>query len=381
MKKILIVGGGIGGLTAMNYLIAQGHDVHLIEKQPDFHPVGAGIMLGINAMKLLGELGLAEQVINQGQSLQDFSIVDRKGRFVGMTDAKFMEAETGHKTVAIHRGVLQTILSSKLDITQCRFNTEIKQLDQNSNESVEVTYQDDSTDRFDLVIAADGIHSPTRKLLSLPSTLRYAGYTCWRFVVDAPKDLLAHDKGYEYWGKGRRFGIVPLGDNQVYCFATANSPQNIEENKTLSTADFKEKFVAFEGEVPKILNQLSDDDTLIHNDLCDQMAVRLQKDRVALLGDASHAATPNMGQGAAMAIEDAYVLSQCLTSESDIPKALQSYESRRVARVKLIRDRSHRVGSISQWESPFTSAIRNSMLRLTPKQSLSKDLCQLLMDY
>ena len=210
--------------------------------------------------------------------------------------------------------------------------------------------------------------------------LRYAGYTCWRFVIERP-DSVPVDQGYEYWGRGRRFGIVPLGNNQLYCFATLNADEGDQQYADIGINAFKKLFEAFGGVVPSILQALSSDDLLIHNDLCDQRVVRLQQAGTALIGDASHAATPNMGQGAAMALEDGYILADCLNKETDLDSALQAYETRRIDRVKLIRDRSFMVGRIAQWENGFVRAIRDNMFRIMPSKGLSKDLCEVLMAY
>lgn len=380
MKKILIVGGGIAGLTAMRFLTKLGLDTHLIEKYPGFRPEGAGIMLGINAMKLLSELDLAEEIRSQGQVLDSFSMVDRQGCLIATSDSTYMEAQTGYNTVAIHRRLLQTILSKALNKEKIRFHLTLTKLEQKEL-AIQVTFSNTETEMFDMVIAADGIHSSTRSLMGLPSKLRYSGYTCWRFVMECPESLLACKTGYEYWGKGRRFGVVPLAENQLYCFATVNSQENNTQHRDISSTEFKLLFSEFGGVVPEILNALSDENVLIHGDLYDQLAIHLQTGKVALIGDAAHAATPNMGQGAGMAIEDAYILGKCLASDQEIPAALKNYEARRCKRVKFIRDRSYQVGKIAQWEAPWAMATRNAILRLLPRQGLSKDQCKLLLDY
>ena len=379
MRKVLIVGGGIAGLSAMRFLTAQGFDMSLIEKAPELRAEGAGIMLGINAMKILGELGLEQEVIECGQVLKSFSMVNRSGSTVGVSDAEYMEAQTGYKTIGIHRRELHRILSKDIDTENLFCNTMIERIEE-AESGVLVDLDNGRSENFDLVIAADGIHSSTRALAGQPSYLRYAGYTCWRFVIDQPEGLDSN-RGYEYWGSGRRFGIVPLGFNQLYCFATLNADEGDEKYCDITVREFKELFAEFGGVVPNILRHLKNDDVLIHGDLKEQRAVRLKQGCIAFIGDASHAATPNMGQGAAMALEDAYVLSDCLKKENDVPAALQQFEKRRIDRVKLIRDRSFMAGKIAQWEGNFAMGFRNTLFRMMPKKGLSKDLCELLLDY
>jgi len=379
MAKVLIAGGGVAGLSVMGFLRGLGYEVSLVEKAESLRAQGAGLLLGINAMKILSELGVAEQVIASGQVLKSVKAVDKHGKEIGNTDAVYMEAQTGYKTVAIHRTALHSILSESLPNEEIHLGATVSRLE-NTEHGVKVTFSDDSCSDYDLMIAADGIYSETRKLLQQGSQLRYAGYTCWRFVIDRPESIDAHC-GQEYWGTGRRFGVFPLGENKLYCFATLNAAENDVQYKNLNVERFKELYAEFGGSVPEVLRSLSQDDVLIHGDLRDQQQLLLQQKNVVILGDAAHAATPNMGQGAAMALEDAYVLSECLKNESAISLALQAYEQRRAARVKQIRDRSYIVGKIGQWESSLASSIRNSILRILPKRGLSKDLCKLLMDY
>ena len=157
MQRVLIVGGGIAGLSVMRFLNKLDFEVKLIEKAPQLRASGAGIMLGINAMKLLDKLGLAEQVIQQGQALSAFSMVDAKGKHISVSDALYMESQTGYKTVAIHRRELHAILSQGMDIDKIKLNTTVTELNRIGG-TMYVTYSDDQQDEFDLVIAADGLY-------------------------------------------------------------------------------------------------------------------------------------------------------------------------------------------------------------------------------
>lgn len=379
MYNVLIVGGGIGGLAAMQLLQKDGHEVILIEKNSALRAEGAGIMLGINAVKILSSMGLGDETLRRGNSLQSFNMVDSRGRVIGQSDAGFMESQTGYKTIAIHRAELHAALSQGLSEQNIRLNSELTGLWEHEDK-VLVTYSTGETESFDLVIVADGIYSSTRKLLGLATQLRYAGYTCWRFVIDRPESVSV-DRGYEYWGEGKRFGVVPLGDNKLYCFATVNAAQGDQQYKSMRVAEFKELFSDFAGDIPSILQVLGDDLCLIHNDLYDQQSITMRKGRVALLGDAAHAATPNMGQGAGMALEDAYVLSQNLQKSASVDEALSTYEKRRLPRTRKIRDKSYMIGRISQWESSIAINTRNAILRMLPSKGLSKDMCKLLMNY
>ncbi|MCF6325486.1 MAG: FAD-dependent monooxygenase [Gammaproteobacteria bacterium] len=377
--KIVIVGGGIAGLAAMQSLVKAGYQVNLIEKSPHLRAQGAGLMLGINAMKVLESLRLSDEVINSGQSLAAINIVDAAGVLIGKSDNAWMEVKTGYKTIGIDRGALHNLLSKGLVPGDIRLNATISSLVQRSKKVI-ITVNDGKNEEYDLLIAADGVHSSTRLLTGDTSQLRHSGYTCWRFVVDKPS-LMESGQSYEYWGRGKRFGLVPIGGNRLYCFATVNASVANCHYKNIDVDEFKALFSGFDGTVTNLLKGLSDDVRLIHDDLNDQIALCMQQGRVVFLGDAAHAATPNMGQGAAMALEDAAVLSECLAVEKSIDDAVLAYERRRAPRVKTIRNRSYMIGKIAQWESPLACRLRNALLRMMPPNVLSKDLCDLLLKY
>ncbi len=374
-----MVGAGVAGLVAARYLCQRGCDVTLIERASAMRADGAGLMLGINAMKILGELGLAEAVVEQGQVLRAMGIVNARGGSLGKVDGFYMEKETGYKTIAIHRKKFHEILSA--GIPEERIFTGVYATKfEHVRDGVCVTLSNSKECFFDLVVAADGIHSSTRVCLGVASQLRYSGYTCWRFVIECPQ-IGETDEASEYWGKGRRFGVVPLGDGRLYCFATLNAQKNRWCRQRIKLDAFKALYADFSGSVPVIMASLKESDVLIQDDLFDQMQICLRQGRVVFAGDAAHAVTPNMGQGAAMALEDICVLDQVLGGYPSIDYALDAYEKRRRPRVKRIRDRSYRIGKIAQWESSSGRALRDSLLQWAPGRGLSKDLCRRLLDY
>ncbi len=377
--KLVIVGGGIAGLAAMQSLVKTGYQVSLIEKSPHLRAYGAGLMLGINAMKVLESLDLSAEVIKRGQSLAAMNIVDETGELIGKSDNAWMEVKTGYKTIGIDRGALHDVLSNELAAGDVRLDATISSLVQR-NKKVIITVNDGKDEEYDLLIAADGIHSSIRLLSGDVSQLRYSGYTCWRFVVDRPPSIES-EQAYEYWGCGKRFGLVPIGNDRLYCFATVNASVANYHYKNMDMDGFKALFSEFDDVVAGLLEGLSDDVQLIHGDLNDQLALCMQQGRIVFLGDAAHAATPNMGQGAAMALEDVVVLSECLTVEKTVDDALLAYEKHRTPRVKTIRDRSYMIGKVAQWELPLARRLRNALMRMMPQGGLSKDLCKLLLKY
>ncbi len=379
---MLIVGGGIAGLTMFQFLQNRGHQVTLVEKADKLRADGAGIMLGINAMKVMGILGLSDEVLSKGAPgapLKEFSMTDSRGTMLGKVESRYLQNETGYATVGIHRAALHEILTDNLTSANVKLCTSVKQITTNLEKN-DVVFSDGDEQTYDLIIAADGIYSNTRDLRNITSALRYSGYTCWRLVVDV-SEKFSVDSGFEMWGRAKRFGIVPIGKNKIFCFATCNAQANEENYKYLSVEAFKHLFAEFGGLAQKILSLLSEEHELIHSDLYNQQNICMTYGNIVFVGDSAHAAIPNMGHGAGMAIEDAYVLNQLLISTDSVTEALKEYNLMRSPRVQLIRDKSYTLGKVAQWNSYLAIMLRNYMLKLLPSQVLTKSQKIFLLDF
>ncbi len=367
--KILIAGGGIGGLTLAGFLQRNDIQFELAERAPAWAPVGAGIALAFNPMRLLRELGVADHVEAAGHAFTRGVISKADGQPISDADLSDLAARRG-PTIALHRAALHDALLTAISPDAISLGQGVEQVAEKS-EGVEATFANGATSNYDLVVGADGINSAVRSSMWTDVDRRYSGYTCWRLVVDQASGV---NEPWEMWGRGRRFGVVPIGPKRTYCFSTLNAPPNSDAMRNIGLKRFREMFANFGGAVPGVLAALQHDDDLIHGDLEE---VRLQSwvnGRVVLLGDAAHAMTPNMGQGAAMAIEDAYVLAEELASDQPIDAALSAYQSRRMPRVEAIQRQSWNFGRIGQWESGLACALRSTLFRLVPASAATKRL-------
>ena len=370
-KRILIVGGGIGGLTFGAALNREGIEPHIIERAEKWAPIGAGIVLGVNAMSLCRELDIAEAIESRGRIIRRGHITDASGRILSTMDLAGMTRD-GQETVSIHRADLhEVLLSANGNVS---LGTTLTSIDQGEDEA-RVVFSDGVEADYDLVVGADGIASQVRELVFGEQPRRYSGYTCWRFVVNGDFGIT---ETAEMWGQGRRFGIVPIGGDAVYCYATLNAPRGAEEYADIYAERLKELFSEFGGDAPRILDALRDDTPLIQNDLEEVRLNQWVEGRVALIGDAAHAMTPNMGQGAAMAIEDAMVLCQSIEESPVLPVALRQYEERRRDRVATVQRRSWNFGRVGQLESSGGCAMRNALVRLLPKRIAQNSVKKLL---
>ncbi len=320
-------------------------------------------MLSVNAMLALRQLGLGEVVRSIGYAFDSVAILDQQGKVINETDMRGVTQTYGGGNFSVHRSDLQAVLLNQLTDEQLRLGK--KCVDFTPGRQITLRFEDDSQAAADALIAYDGIHSVVRKKLLPQVVLRYAGYTCWRAVV--PYRFHQYPKRFsETWGAKGRFGIVPLKSDRVYWFATMNAPQNDAETRNFRVADLQKNFQHYHEPVADILAHTTDEH-LLWNDILDFKPIEHYAfGNVVLAGDAAHAMTPNLGQGAGMAIEDAAVLTFCLSDSATAEEAFRRFELIRQKRVSSIVNGAFQLGRIAQSSSPLLSKLRNNLFRIMP---------------
>ncbi|MEQ1908148.1 MAG: FAD-dependent monooxygenase [Vicinamibacterales bacterium] len=368
---VLIVGGGIGGLTLAVALAQKGHVTRVLERSRTLAPAGAGLALQPNAMTVLAALGLAGAVVAAGQKVARAAILDRSGRALGAeVDMTSLGARFGAPIVAIHRARLHGVLRDVVGEAALTLGTEVVQVD-SSVSGATVRCQDGQSFEADVVVGADGLHSTIRRQLLDDGEPVYSGYTSWRGVTKAgagPKLT----RMTESWGAGERFGMVDIGHGEIYWFAVADAPHDARDRN--APVELLERFAGWHEPVRAVLEATAPD-RIIRTDISDRDPVtRWHSGRVVLLGDAAHPMTPNLGQGACQAIEDAAVLADELSRSADTGQTLVNYERRRVTRANGIVMRARRLGQIAQWRHPIAVRARNALMRLTPRAAAEKQV-------
>lgn len=362
--NISIIGGGIAGLTTAIALQRLGVPYTLFESAPEIKAVGAGLVLAANAIKGLQQLGIADTIIEAGRVLDAFTIYDDKGRVITHTDCKALDEQYGISNFTIHRAALHHLLYTQLDSSCVVLNKKATGATQNSN-GVTVTFSDGTTHQTDYIIVADGIHSRIRQQLLPQSNPRYAGYTCWRAVVS--NSNLQLEETTETWGTRGRFGVAPLAHNKIYWFACLSGPADSATFQQYTTDDLLKHFGRYHHPIPELIRATSNDQ-LLWNDIFDLKPIpQYAFNRILLIGDAGHATTPNMGQGACQAIEDAVVLGQELARHS-AEEAFKAYEKRRLKRTHYVINQSRLFGQIAHVQNQPLATLRNALLRLTPQR-------------
>lgn len=369
-RSAIVVGGGIGGLAAAVALSRRGWKVEVLERADAFEEVGAGLSLWANALRALDELGLGGQVRGQALAETQAGIRDVSGRWLSRTDTGELTRRYG-PLVMLHRADLLGILRRAVPSEALRPGIEVTGVGVDG----EVVHGR-GVARADLVVGADGIRSAVRRSVwpAAPEP-RYAGYTAWRMIAALDGGPLG--AGGETWGKGERFGLAPLPDGRLYGFGVANRPAG-ERAPGAELAELRRRFGRWHEPIPALLGAASEEDVL-RNDIEELPPLRTYvSGHVALLGDAAHAMTPNLGQGAGQAIEDAVTLAVLLDAHPTVESALVAYDRERRPRTQMVARRSRLIGVAAQWESSLAVTLRSALLRATPGGATLRSLAPVL---
>ncbi len=360
---VAIAGAGIGGLTLAIALRRRGVPVTVLERAPELRPVGAGLGLGPNAIAAFRRLDLAEAIGNAGAAIRRSALLDTRGSALGSEmDVERLARDVGAPLVALHRTRLHDVLLAALGPGIVRLDFAVVGFERSGGRVV-VTSSTGERVEADLLVGADGLHSPVRAQIIADGPPRYSGYTSWRGVTTAGS-VPAPPLMTESWGAGERFGIVDIGFGEIYWFAVANAAAGGRDGDVHQ--ELLARFAGWHEPIAAIIAATSAD-RIVRTDISDRDPIERWHDgAVVLLGDAAHPMTPNLGQGAGQAIEDAVVLDLCLAREGSIEAALKRYEARRVPRANAIVLASRRVGAVGQLQHAAAVWLRNVGMRLTP---------------
>ena len=341
LERILIVGGGIAGLTLARALHQQRFQAELVERSPCWQATGAAIQLHANGMRILHALGLGQAVEQAGTVVRHWLISDQDGEVLINLDLEELWGEVApYPDIAIDRPRLHQILVAGAAAVPCRLGTAVVSIMQDE-QRVQVGFSDGSSSDYDLVVGADGTYSSVRQLLMGQVQLGYTGAMYWRSLVP----IRPPDPTNFRWmhGDGCSFGITPLpGDGPTNVFGAIGIPRT-HDPLPGRLARLRQRFAGFGGYVGQCLAALSADEQVLCNPADEVNLDHWHRGRVVLIGDAAHAGAPTMAQAGIMAMEDAYVLADRLRNAETVERALDSYETRRKPRASWVQQHSRAI--------------------------------------
>lgn len=352
-RTAAVVGGGIGGLATAVALLRDGWSVTVHERAPELAALGAGLVLAPNAVRALDALRIGDAVRERAVRLTGSGLLRPDGRVLSRLDASRLADRHGAPVLAVERAALHALLADAVGPGVVRCGSDVPDARALAPE-------------HDLVVAADGLRSRTRGA-GWPEAAapRYAGYTAWRAVVRTDARIT---EASETWGHRERFGVVPVGEDAVYVFATATVPAAPHAaDGAAELAELRRRFGAWHAPVPALLDAV-DPATVLRHDVwaLPRVPASLHRGTTALVGDAAHAMEPNLGQGAGLALEDAVVLAHVLAGGDPVDEALARYTALRRPRAAALVAMSARLGRLTQGTSRPAARVRDAAVRLTP---------------
>ncbi|SFC31134.1 FAD-dependent monooxygenase [Pseudoalteromonas denitrificans] len=359
--KILIVGAGIAGLSLFHKLKNGKHDIEIIEKSETMRLQGAGICLPANAMAGFEKLGFKDDILKHAHQVTEVRFEKASRKL--LSKASLLESPLNIQPfVALERNNLMTILNKGLE-NNIQYNRFISTIKQSQNTS-RVIFNDGTEKEYDLIIAADGINSDTRKKVFDSPNLLDLKVSNWRFCIDYPN----HKMQPSYLlGKNDLFMFYPISKNRLYCYGQISDPTG-EIFELDSKEAMKKVFVHYEQSVQ---NAIFNADTIIKGQLKSVESREVFKNNVLLIGDALHGCPPSLQQGVGMALEDVLLLAQLIETDLEPNEILNEFKNKRLKRISWVIDESNKVIKLAEMgKSFFGRLLRNSIVRKTGPQNV-----------
>jgi 2-polyprenyl-6-methoxyphenol hydroxylase-like FAD-dependent oxidoreductase len=346
LEKILVVGGGICGMSTAISLAKAGYAVELVEQDSDWGALGAGLTVLGSTLRALSHLGVLDEVMREGYFARGNNIYSYKGNLLTVRPGMQMPDADLPSGGGILRPTLHKILANEVKRSGVvvRLGMTYVSVSQ-SDHDVRVTFSDGSESSYGLLVAAEGLTSRMRNLLfpSAPQP-KFTGQGCWRLVADRPAEI---DRSSFYVGGSVTVGTVPVSQEQMYVWILEHVPDNPWVDAATQHLALAELLKDFGGVVGLLRDKLSPASTIVYRPL---EALLLPQPwfegRILLSGDAAHATTPHLASGAGIGVEDGVVLAQELQRASSLESALQAHMARRFERCRMVVQSSVHIGEV-----------------------------------
>jgi 2-polyprenyl-6-methoxyphenol hydroxylase-like FAD-dependent oxidoreductase len=351
LSRVLVVGGGIGGLAAAIALRRAGCEVELVEAKTDWQQSGVGIIQPGNALRALDSLGLAQACLAAGFAYEGYDYFDAAGTLIHAMPsprvAPHLPAHNGILRSRLHEILLGGARASGADLRAGSTWASFEE----AADGMHVQFIDGRSGRYDLIVAADGIYSPLRdKLLGAQHAPRTTGQSVWRLTMPRPADMT---RGVMMSAPHRKAGYIPLSPELMYLLLVTEEAPGRQFKRDELPGALRERLEGFGGLVAATRHHVTDDCDVVYRPLeVVMLPPPWHRGRVLFIGDAAHASTPHLGQGAAMAVEDAVVLGELMAAGTPASTLGEAFMARRYARATKIQTASFDIGEFEQGRRP-----------------------------
>lgn len=347
ITNVLIVGGGLAGMTLATALTKSGIRAELIELQPQWSVLGVGISVQGPTLRALRSIGLLERCIEAGFGYSQVVDCDQNGQVFGIVDLPRLLGPDYPSCIGMMRPALHDVLHAamigagvkpRLGVTIARY--------EDGPDAIEVSFSDGTRGRYDLIVGADGAYSQLRRsLFGAQYKPQYTGQAVWRAMVPRPVNVIARNA---YYGPRHKAGFNPVSQKEMYVYLV----QNVTGDPRLEPARWpvvmRELLMDFGGYIGEIRDTITDPSRIVYRPV-ESLLVPMPwyGGHAVLIGDAVHTAPPQLASGAAIAIEDAIVLAEMLLLDRPVAEILDGFVARRYERCRLVVENSYQLG---EWE-------------------------------
>jgi 2-polyprenyl-6-methoxyphenol hydroxylase-like FAD-dependent oxidoreductase len=363
--RAIVAGAGVGGLTTAIALRRRGVEVEVLEAGSRTRISGGGLGIASNATKVLTGLGVDLAGAGVGRVCEQFHLRTASGRPLRELPIRSITEELGSPVVNVRRADLVALLRNALG-TPVRHGIRVVRYDR-VGDGVRVTCSDGRIRTGDLLVGADGIRSAVRTQVAGPAPVHEYGYVCWIATVRFAHPRLPAGGAAHYWGNGRRFGLIDIGDGHAYWWGTKNTSR--------WTGSKDEILRCFDGWADEVCRAvaLTPETEIVGVTAQDRPFLESWGDGpVTLVGDAAHPMLTSLSQGAGAAIEDGYALAHHLAAEGDVVAGLRRYEEARRDRTRWLVSASRRLSRVEQWTNPVATGLRDFAIRHLPQAAVRR---------
>ncbi len=358
-RRIMIVGGGIGGAATALALHQSGFEPMVYERTEALREVGAGLALWANATHVLKQLDLLEAAIRVGYCTTNYQFNSQRGRELVNIPVNGFELPV----IGIHRAELHQLLWQRLPNQNLILGQRFERCEQDE-QRVQAHFASGFVAEAEALIGADGLHSRVRAAVLGDEPPIYRNFKTWRGLTNHVPDKYRPGYIQEFLGPGKGFGFMMLGQDKMYWYAAALAPTAQPDAAVGRKKELEIMYQDWFAVIPELI-AATDETNILTTDLYDRTPTRpWTRQKITLLGDAAHPMLPTMGQGACTALEDAYVVAKCLQAESDPVVAFRQYEQLRFPRAKAIVEQSLQTSKMGKLTHPLAVAARHTLMKL-----------------